>query len=511
MKEINTFRGIPYSDYFSVNTEWIVTSSRKEGNNFECSVDIYLEVQFYKSTWLQGTIESNTKAELITVYEKWHQVAKQHLRQRQASNTNPQQSSHSPKLVSQNTKLSRDLMSALDRKADPDSAFLSIDEDESLGNLINYVSEGQLASKTALSEAKSSASLSSLNRTRDDFVYGSDDELLFYDCEEGVEREYMSSKSSRMRINPTPQELHDLYASNSHKLSVEDDQSSRALAVNVVETVIVLAQFSYWKAHRLYMYDLKDLFNINPSDVIARIFNSFFPGWHSVILNRPDMYGPILAVFMLPQALLLNMDTSRHGCSQSSVLGNATAVSICLWFVVSSMYRILTFVIAPSIEMRHCLSVMGYSFFAWNVALICTYPLERYQDMIGLPISLPIVLFGIPAAVAQGYMFWEHTPASSLTLQPASFPSSLQNFAQNNSRWLQKVLWAVPKILAFVIVTGTHYQFLWYVARVFLPGRKQQCELSALMQPAQYADIITQKELRKYAVMLVSGRKEDDA
>lgn len=510
MKEMNTFRGIPYADYFSVNTEWIVTC-RKEGNSSECSVDIYLELEFYKSTWLQGTIESNTKAELITVYEKWHQLAKQHLRQRQAFNSSTQQSSKSPQLVSQAAKLPRDLPSLDSSKDERKSGFMSIDEDVSLGNLITYVSEGQIAAKIALNDAKSSVSLSSLNRNQDDFMYGSDDDLLFYDCEEGGEREYLSSKSSRSKLNPTPQELHDLYASSGYKLSMEDDQSSRAVAVNVVETIIVLAQFSYWKAHRLYMYDLKDLFNINPSDVIARIFNSFFPGWHAVILHRPDMYGPIVAVFMLPQSLLLNMDTSRHGCSKSSVLGNATAVSICLWFVISSLYRILTFVIAPSIEMRHCLSVMGYSFFAWNVALICSYPLERYYDVIGLPISLPIILFGIPAAVAQGYMFWEHTPASSLTLQPASFPSSLQNFAQNNSRWLQKVLWAVPKILAFAIVTGTHYQFLWYVARVFLPGRKQQCELSALMQPAQYADIITQKELRKYAVMLVSGRKEDDA
>lgn len=42
-------------------------------------------------------------------------------------------------------------------------------------------------------------------------------------------------------------------------------------------------------------------------------------------------------------------------------------------------------------------------------------------------------------------------------------------------------------------VIGTHYQFLWYVARVFLPGRKQLCRLSALIQPSQYADILTQK------------------
>ena len=39
----------------------------------------------------------------------------------------------------------------------------------------------------------------------------------------------------------------------------------------------------------------------------------------------------------------------------------------------------------------------------------------------------------------------------------------------------------------------THYQFLWYMARVFLPGRRQLCRLSALVQPSQFGDILTQK------------------
>eukprot|EP01035_Chromulina_nebulosa_P018197 gene18197-23859_t len=249
----------------------------------------------------------------------------------------------------------------------------------------------------------------------------------------------------------------------------------------------------------------KELFNVNPSDVISRIINSFLPSLHSPILLKPDIYGPLLAVFMLPQALLLSMDTSRHGCSQNSVLGNAVIVSICLWGGLSSLYRLLSFVIAPTIGIKHCLSMTGYSFFGWTLALLCSYPLERYNQQIGLPIALPIVLFGVPSAIALGYMFWEQTPASSLTIQPASFPTSLQNFAHNNSRILQKLLWAVPKIIAFILVSGTHYQFLWYVARVFLPGKQQQCELSALIQPAQYADIITQKELRKYALILLNG------
>lgn len=95
------------------------------------------------------------------------------------------------------------------------------------------------------------------------------------------------------------------------------------------------------------------------------------------------------------------MDTSKHGCSQSAVLGNSTIVSICLWLCISLFYRLLAFVIAQSISMKHCLCLVGYSFFAWNVALICSYPLEKYQEFIGIPIALPIVLFGIPSAIAQ--------------------------------------------------------------------------------------------------------------
>ena len=100
-------------------------------------------------------------------------------------------------------------------------------------------------------------------------------------------------------------------------------------------------------------------------------------------------------------------------------------------------------------------------------------------------------------------MFWDQTPFSSITLRPDVLPTNLQYFATHNSRWLQRVLWAFPKILAFIVVAGTHYQFLWYVARVFLPGRKSICQLSALLQPSQYTDIITQKEFRTFASALL--------
>ena len=291
---------------------------------------------------------------------------------------------------------------------------------------------------------------------------------------------------------------------------VGGETSAKDLAVSIVETLFVLAEFSFWKIHRLYTHDLKVLFDIAPAQVWTRILNSFIPGWHSPLLLKPDLYGPLIAVFIMPQILLLSMGVTRHGCNQTSLLGNAVIVSLCLWCGLSALYRLLAFVIAPTINMRHCLSVTGYSFFAWDLALLLLYPMEIYQEYTSLPAMLPLVLFGLPSSLAQGCMFWEHTPASSLEVQPARFPSSLQQCAQQHIRSLQRLAWAIPKILAFVLVTGTHYQFLWYVARVFLPGKKELCQLSALMQPSQYADIITQKELRKYAQMLLSGRKAHD-
>ena len=51
----------------------------------------------------------------------------------------------------------------------------------------------------------------------------------------------------------------------------------------------------------MYAYDLKEVFDIEPDKVCSRIMNSFLPGWHSPILLHPDMYGPVIAVFALPQ------------------------------------------------------------------------------------------------------------------------------------------------------------------------------------------------------------------
>jgi len=100
IKETNSFRGIPYCDYFSVNIEWVVTSlnvpkaealpsddlaNKSKQTNIikgeqKCNICIYLSFTFHKYTWLQGTIESNTKSEMLSIYELWLDSANDYIR-----------------------------------------------------------------------------------------------------------------------------------------------------------------------------------------------------------------------------------------------------------------------------------------------------------------------------------------------------------------------------------------------------------------------------------------------
>jgi hypothetical protein len=89
----------------------------------------------------------------------------------------------------------------------------------------------------------------------------------------------------------------------------------------------------------MYNTQLKQMFDVSPSEIIYRIGNSFIPGKHSSILKQPDLYGPIVAVMSLPQVLLLSLEVHRSGCSQSSLLGNAVVVTLCLWIGLSLLYR----------------------------------------------------------------------------------------------------------------------------------------------------------------------------
>lgn len=278
------------------------------------------------------------------------------------------------------------------------------------------------------------------------------------------------------------------------------------IAVTLVEMLLVIFEFSYWRIYGIYQYDMKEAFNVSLNHVSWRALMSFVPGRHSDIIQKPDIYGPLLAALTLPLVVLMCLQVNELGCKRTEMLHSSVITSLCLWIGLSTLYQVVGWLLAPPIRFTHCLCMVGYSFYSWMLAMSCSYFLEV---VLGLdrPHSVPLIIFGIPSSVSLGILFWELTPASGVTLRPSAFPSSLQSCVMQHSRLLQRFTQLIPKLLGFIFVTATHYQFLWYLARVFLPGRRQMCRLSAIISPAAYADILTQKELLSFAEWLLATGK----
>eukprot|EP00602_Paraphysomonas_sp_CaronLab_P012901 CAMPEP_0185040210 /NCGR_PEP_ID=MMETSP1103-20130426/37993_1 /TAXON_ID=36769 /ORGANISM="Paraphysomonas bandaiensis, Strain Caron Lab Isolate" /LENGTH=341 /DNA_ID=CAMNT_0027579409 /DNA_START=249 /DNA_END=1271 /DNA_ORIENTATION=- len=337
--ESNTFNGIPMSDYFRVDTMWHVeelnSKSDCSSSNHNATVQIHItaEVVFTKSTWLRGTIESNTKAELQVVYSTWKDEALRYIRK----------CSETPEMMRQPSEL----------RLPP---LFSLAEEDL-----------EVRSPTNLSRVQSMGSR-----------LDSEDE--FYDCEEGIDnyddgdggdekqsllhdvfvRQRLMRLTSpylhppgddgipgaRDTVRPvlsrhllTPQELIDMYGTITTGTDSNGLQDTtriekpfgRYVAATVAEVLFVLVESLFWQLHNIYKYDLKELFVVDPLEVIRRMLCSFVPGTASSLLVSPDLYGPCVAAFALPQVLLLAMDSSHHGCSRSSLLGDAVVVSLCLW------------------------------------------------------------------------------------------------------------------------------------------------------------------------------------
>lgn len=147
----------------------------------------------------------------------------------------------------------------------------------------------------------------------------------------------------------------------------------------------------------MYKHDVKELFQIEPVEVVRRVVFSFIPGKHTPLLASPDLYGPVVATCILPQVrsngscfmllflrfvltsqillrfgfsdililvlqvMLVAMDSTHHGCSRSSLLGDAVVVSMCLWFGLAGLYRIFGVLVAPMLSAKHCLCLTGMS------------------------------------------------------------------------------------------------------------------------------------------------------
>lgn len=384
--ETNTFKGIPMCDYFTVCTIWNVSSASVQSDPTSplapaphCLVHVSLEITFHKSTWLKGTIESNTKSELQEVCSLWRESAEKWL----------------------NTP----------EDGDP---FSSEDVPPTL------IASGY-SSPRVIGRSNSNAE--------------EDDDLAFYDCEEGA----------GLLLRP-PEDLQPLLHRDiqSHHTSSDSSHSQHHhLASTCVEVVFVLLEAAFWWLHGVYSIDLKDMFSIEPAEVLRRCLYAFLPFKHASILAAPDIYGPLVATLSLPQVLLFAMDTTHFGCTRSALLGDAVMVAMSLWLGLAAMHRLLSFLVAPGLNAKHCVCLVGYSLFSWCIALLLSSAFDAQRSLLHIPPQIPLILFGIPSALAQGCVFWEHIP---IALQSHDLPVPLRRLADRNTQLAQRILRAIPKV-----------------------------------------------------------------
>lgn len=261
IKETNSFRGIPYADYFTVNTEWVIVSNSIDGS--ECVVKIFLDFNFMKSTWLQGTIESNTRSELLSVYELWYSSAEEDL-----SNEN----------VLEGLTVNLDSLSY--NSVLRDNRDGTISKEIELSERSYSMSVNVSNPKSSLFPEPRSRSLDTDDNKSQISCCGSDDDMQFFDCEDEkiwpvdvhhdgytYKREkhdryidsrdeqdrYSSSSSVRSNGPSTPERLRIQYSYPTH---AEGEVSSlKDLAVTFVETSFVLVEFSFLKVRSISPYD----------------------------------------------------------------------------------------------------------------------------------------------------------------------------------------------------------------------------------------------------------------
>ena len=77
--ETNTLLNIPYHEYFKIEKQWVITPNKTDDNTNKCTIKIYVNVIFLKSTVLKGTIERQTKDEMSDMAEKWYKKVSDYL------------------------------------------------------------------------------------------------------------------------------------------------------------------------------------------------------------------------------------------------------------------------------------------------------------------------------------------------------------------------------------------------------------------------------------------------
>lgn len=291
MRESTTLNGIPMSDYFVINMVWIVEEIPLEdsSNSFTnenrlgktaCRVRIYIEIDFKKSTWFQRTIISNTKAELRTVCEKWQSCVLRDVAERPVDVPEEISPLYRAKPGASSNGIAQDPIGMM---WDETGHYMTSDIISTINSA--NISRGRIASSGSISPAEGSVGTGAI-------IDSEDEDAVFYDCQSDFP-DIENSVFDREKDMLLPTRITSSSAANT---------SYRNLVISFVDIFFILFEFLYWQLYYFYQHDMKYFFDVpNTYEIAKRAFGSVVPRVQDDILAKPDLFGPSICVFILPQ------------------------------------------------------------------------------------------------------------------------------------------------------------------------------------------------------------------
>jgi len=431
VKELTCLVGVPYGDYFSVLMTWKISTAN---NKDYCFVQTYVEVSFYKSTWLKSQIKANTKSETKESCESYRNFALDWLELQAASRRN----------------------SSLINIEKRPCAFEARSAENSVAHRPSH--HGHLADEDAMSD---------------------DDE--FHECLPLCSTEYDEERAfimAALENNRAGDERASFEQTNGYSTGNQPENSSVTMVLQYVESMIVVTEWLSWHCSFLSMKSVRLHFSLSLEQALKNLRQASLP--YRGVTGAPDLYVPLMVMFSLAQIFLLCMDVTKHKCRRETLLGNSLAVSFNVWLGTSTMYFLLSYLLVSRVTFLQSLASTGYALFGWCLALFSAHMLT-FCGIGQLGVELILLILGGPSAWNLAMVFWREHPLPRT--------ECLRN----------RIIIALPKLGLFMIVAGTHYQFLRYLYNDFLKGNKELCRISSVLNPKEFANIVTQKQIRKYA------------
>jgi hypothetical protein len=370
ISEVNSFRDIPYADYFNVHLDWHITcsfddtnddeedsenhrdesksfllSDEEKGNSsnrsYKCQVDVSLDFKFFQSTWLQSTIEGNTKSELLGVYDIWYKYAKENLNWARNYNEDLFYTRNYEKISfsifdrdCSTSGSGQDIIEEIEGAVTPRSTIggdmrkpgnntnsFTLNSQKQSHNNLNNIEEFSFGGSNDYDDYDDDDDI--INSSSNGQKYDDDDdgEDLFYDAMDMHEFHKKREIDAQYHRHTPP--------------SRNEFTSTRDLAISMVEVMFVLGAALWWKINNFYSNTI-DLLVVDPIEVLGKIQETYILSRnYELILKRPDLWGPLVAVIALPESLLLSLEVTKHGCNQSSMLGSGVIVSFSIWIGLS--------------------------------------------------------------------------------------------------------------------------------------------------------------------------------